>query len=43
MLFFKIKVNACILIHPISHYDFFVESFKSNLFYLYRFFFLYPK
>ena len=40
MVFFKIKINACILIHPISHYNFLVESFKNTLFCLYCIFFL---
>ena len=39
MVFFKIKVNACILIHPISNYNFLGESFKNTLIYLYYIFF----
>ena len=35
MLFLKIKINACILIHPISNYNFLGESFENTLFYLY--------
>jgi hypothetical protein len=31
MVFLKIKVNACILIHPIGYYKFFGESFKNTL------------
>ena len=40
MIFFKIKVNACILKHPINNYNFFGESFKNTLIYLYCIFFL---
>ena len=40
MIFFKIKVNNCILIHPINNYKFFWESFKNTLIYLYYIFFL---
>ena len=43
MVFFKIKVNACILIHPIIQYTFLGESFKNNLFYLYCIIFLIPQ
>ena len=35
MVFIKIKVNACILLHLISNYKIFGESFKNTLFYLY--------
>ena len=35
VVIFKIKVNVCIFIHPISHYEFLVDSFKNTLFYLY--------
>ena len=40
MVFFKIKVNACILIHLICNYKFLGESFKNTLIYLYYIFFL---
>jgi hypothetical protein len=40
MVFFKIKVNVCILIHPISNCDFLGESFKNTLIFLYCIFFL---
>jgi hypothetical protein len=39
MVFFKIKVTACILTHPISDYKFLGESFKNTLIYLYYIFF----
>ena len=35
MVFFKIKVNACVLIHPIINYKILGESFKNFLLYLY--------
>ena len=35
MVFFKIKVNACILIHPINIYIWGAGSFKNTLFYFY--------
>jgi hypothetical protein len=38
--FFKIKINACILIHHIGYYKFLGESFKNTLIYLYYIFFL---
>ena len=42
-IFFKIKVNACILIlHRISYYKNLVESLKDTLFYLYCIVFLIP-
>ena len=41
MVFFKIKLNACILIHPINHYKFLRESLRNTLFYLYCIFFSY--
>ena len=40
MVFFKIKVNACILINPIINYNFLGKSFKNVLIYLYYIFFL---
>jgi hypothetical protein len=40
MVFLKIKVNACILIHPINNCKFFGESFINTLIYLYYIFFL---
>ena len=35
---FQNKGNACILIHPISNYNFLGESFKNSLFSLYYIF-----
>ena len=35
MVFFKIKVNACILIQPINIYRFLGESFKGVLYFTY--------
>ena len=48
MEFFRIKVNACILIHLISNYNFLGELFKNTLFdfnyiFLYTLFVIYPK
>ena len=40
---FKIKVNACILIHPINNYNFLGGSFKNAFFNFYWIFFLIPQ
>ena len=39
----KIKVNACILTHPINKYKLWGEPSKNTLFYLYNKFFLIPQ
>ena len=43
MLFFKIKVNVCIIIHHVYNYYFLGESFKNTSIYLYYIVFLYSK
>ena len=42
MVFFKIKLSACILTYPISNYNFLGESFENTLFYT-IFFLLIPQ
>ena len=43
MVFFKIKVNSFIFVHPISHYKFLVESLRIPYFIYNALFYLYPK